>query len=315
MSETVAILCSGQGTQHPGMFDLVGQAPEAQPVLERARESLGGQSPSQFVAGADPASLYSNRHGQILCCTQALAAWAVIRPHLTAEVVLAGYSVGELAAWGCAGLLTAAEVLRLADVRAAAMDAAASGSGGGLAAVMGLGRTRLESLCQPHDLSIAIVNAEDFFIVGGQRDALMLLVSEALQAGATRATILHVAVPSHTPRLAVASQRFGESLDGLRLSGGVPGGVRLLSGVDGDPVFDVPAGLKKLAAQISQPVDWRACLESCRAAGANRVLELGPGHALADMARQAMPQAQVRSVDDFRTPAGVLAWLKANEMT
>ena len=101
----IAILCSGQGTQHPGMFDLVAQAPEAQGVLEAACAVLEGKDPRQFIREADPATLYSNRVGQILCCTQTLAAWALINPHLAGPVVIAGYSVGELAAWGCAGLL------------------------------------------------------------------------------------------------------------------------------------------------------------------------------------------------------------------
>jgi [acyl-carrier-protein] S-malonyltransferase len=105
MFEPIAILCSGQGTQHPGMFDLVAQAPEAQGVLEAARAVLEEKDPRQFVRDADPATLYSNRVGQILCCTQALAAWAMINSHLVEPVIIAGYSVGELAAWGCAGLL------------------------------------------------------------------------------------------------------------------------------------------------------------------------------------------------------------------
>ena len=100
----IAILCSGQGTQHPGMFDLVAQAPEAQGVWETARAVLEEKDPRQFVRDADPATLYSNRVGQILCCTQALAAWAMINSHLVEPVIIAGYSVGELAAWGCAGL-------------------------------------------------------------------------------------------------------------------------------------------------------------------------------------------------------------------
>lgn len=309
MSAPIAILCSGQGTQHAGMFDLVAQAPEAQPVLEAAREVLGGQPPEDFIREADPEILYSNRNGQILCCTQALAAWAMIQPHLPAAVVIAGYSVGELAAWGCAGLLPPAEVLQLATERAALMDEA-GGDNTGLVAIMGLGRPQVDRLCQAHGLHVAIVNGEDFFIVGGRREALTALRDAANAAGATGATILHVAVASHTPLLAEASRRFGETLARLRLPGGPPGGVRLLSGVDGDAVLDVPAGLRKLAAQIGQTLHWAACLDGCRAAGAEAVLELGPGHALANMARQALPETQTRSVDDFRTPAGVVAWLK-----
>ena len=308
MNAPIAILCSGQGTQHASMFDLVAQAPQARPILDAAREVIG-KEPQQFVRETDATTLFSNRIGQILCCTQALAAWAIIRPHLSGPAVLAGYSVGELAAWGCAGLLEPKEVLRLAILRAEAMDEA-GGSNTGLEAIIGLNQAQVEGLCHLHDVHIAIINGESFFIVGGKREALQMTRDDANAAGATSATILRVAVASHTPLLAEASRRFGKVLARLDLPRLPPAGVRLLSGVDADVVFDVREGSAKLAAQISQTLHWSACLDACRAAGAETILELGPGHALAGMAAQVFSDAQTRSVEDFRTPAGVVAWLQ-----
>ena len=309
MSGPTAILCSGQGTQHAGMFDLVGQYPEAQSVFEAARAVLAGKDPRQFVRETDPATLYSNRAGQILCCTQALAAWAMIQERLPRPVIIAGYSVGELAAWGCAGLLGPEEVLRLAVVRAEAMDAAAGNGNSGLAAVRGLARARLESICQRHDVHVAIVNGGDLFVVGGTREALVRVCDEALKAGAIRATMLHVAVAAHTPLLAEASRQFGGALAPLNLPPQTTPNVRLLTGIDGEAVFDTREAVGKLAEQISRTVDWAACLDACRATGASMVLELGPGRALANLARDVLTDAQVRSVEDFRTPEGVLKWV------
>jgi len=309
MCGPIAILCSGQGTQHPEMFDLVAQAPEAQGVLEAACAALEGKDPRQFIRDADPATLYSNRIGQILCCTQALAAWAMIKPHLAGPVIIAGYSVGELAAWGCAGLLGQAEVLRLAVVRAEAMDAAGSDRTG-LAAVRGLSRARLDSICRPRDVYVAIVNGEDLFVVGGARGALKSVCDEALKAGALRASTLQVAVAAHTPLLAEASRQFGLALARENLRHPIARGIRLLTGIDGEVVFDPQEAAGKLAEQISRTVNWAACLDGCRAAGAQTVLELGPGRALANMAREVLTDAQVRSVEDFRTRDGVLAWLE-----
>src|ERR1700722_6962048 len=77
MAGLAAILCSGQGGQHPAMFDLVGNCPEAEPVFAAAARVLG-QDPRRFVREAAPADLYSDLSGQILCCTQAVAAWAAL---------------------------------------------------------------------------------------------------------------------------------------------------------------------------------------------------------------------------------------------
>ena len=42
--------------------------------------------------------------GQILCTLQALAAAAVLRDAMPGRIIVAGYSVGEVAAWGVAGV-------------------------------------------------------------------------------------------------------------------------------------------------------------------------------------------------------------------
>ena len=77
MPDLVAILCSGQGGEHSAMFDLVADCPEAEPVFAVAAGVLG-QDPRRFVREAAPADLFSDRSGQILCCTQAAAVWAAL---------------------------------------------------------------------------------------------------------------------------------------------------------------------------------------------------------------------------------------------
>ena len=121
MPDLVAILCSGQGGQHPAMFDLVANCPEAEPVFAAAA-AVWGRDPRTFVKEAASADLFSDFTGQILCCAQALAAWAALGTVRPARAVIAGYSIGELAAWRCAGTFDELSILRLAQRRAAAMD-------------------------------------------------------------------------------------------------------------------------------------------------------------------------------------------------
>ena len=71
----------------------------------------------------------------------------------------------------------------------------------------------------------------------------------------------------------------------------------------------VEAGLDKLAAQISQTVQWADCLQGCIEAGATAFLELGPGHALSEMVGGTYRDVPARSLDDFRSLQGVRAWL------
>jgi [acyl-carrier-protein] S-malonyltransferase len=304
MRGIVAILCSGQGTQHPGMFDLAADCPAAAPVFSAAAGLLG-KDPRQYVREAGP-TLFDDRIGQILCCTQALAAWTAL--DTPRRAVIAGYSIGELAAWGCAGAFDADTVLRLAERRAALMDAAAP-KNSGLAAIVGLPRAALAPILAQHAIAIAIINGVDSFVVGGRNDALGAACDAALAHGAVHAVRLRIAVPSHTPLLAAAVPQLHAAL--REATPHAPKlGYRLLSGIDGETVFDVETGVGKLARQISVTVDWAACLESCVAAGAECALELGPGTALSRMAAHLFPEGFVRATEDFRTLAGLRAWLQ-----
>ena len=307
MPEVVAILCSGQGDQHPAMFDLVADCPETEPVFAAAAAMLG-RDPRRFVKEATPADLFSDTSGQILCCTQALAASAALGTVRPALAIFAGYSIGELAAWGCAGALDELSTLHLAQRRAAAMDAAAP-SDSGLAVITGLRRPVIEPILTRHALSIAIINDVDSFTVGGLRTALRAACEEAAAHGAKRALMLPVTVPSHTPLLSHATEHFRVTL--REASPRLPrAGYRLLSGIDGETVLDTETGIDKLARQISTTIDWAACLESCRSAGAVAALELGPGTTLSRMASALFPDGRARSVEEFRSLAGLRTWLQ-----
>jgi [acyl-carrier-protein] S-malonyltransferase len=302
----LAILCSGQGRQHPDMFALTGGAPEAANLFERAAKLLGGD-PRDFVQGETGDAMHHNRAGQILCTLQALAAAAVLGEAMPGRIIVAGYSVGELAAWGVGGLLSATDTLDLVARRAEVMDAATQ-PGDGLMFVRGLSRDDIDRLCERYEAAVAIVNPGDAFVLGGSRAALQAIAGAAKLMHVARVVDLPVEVASHTKRLAAASAAFRESL--CRISAFPPtAGTRILSGIDGSPVISVEVGLDKLAAQISQTVQWASCLQGCIEAGATGFLELGPGHALSAMAESAWRDIPTRSLEDFRSLQGARSWL------
>jgi [acyl-carrier-protein] S-malonyltransferase len=287
------------------MFDLVVDCAAAEPVFAAASEQLGAD-PRRLVQDGG-AVLFEDRIGQILCCTQALAVWAALGGARPARAVIAGYSVGELAAWGCAGAFDARTILRLAKRRAEVMDEAAP-KNCGLAGIVGLQRPVLEPILTRHATSIAIINDVDSFVVGGHVDSLAATCQDAATRGATRTVMLRVSVPSHTVLLARAMPAFRAALHEAAPHALAPR-YRLLSGIDGDAVFDLEAGCDKLARQIATPIHWAACLTACRAAGAETALELGPGAALSHMAARVFPQGRARAAQDFRSLPGLQAWL------
>jgi [acyl-carrier-protein] S-malonyltransferase len=305
----IAILCSGQGRQHRGMFDLTAQAAAAQAIFDIAAPYFGGTDPRDFVRNASPDMLFGNRVGQLLCCTQALAAWAALGDARPARAVMAGYSVGELAAWGCAGMLAPAAVLALAAQRAQAMDAAAA-PGAGLLAVTGLREAALRPMMPDGAAWIAIVNDDDHFVIGGQDAALRAIAAQAAEAGARHVVRLPIAVPSHTPMLQTAAARFAETLATFEVRLPTPG-VQVLSGIDSDPVRDIAAGREMLSRQIGATIHWSRCLQRSVETGAVTALELGPGDALSRMAQTREGLRDARALDQFHHLDGARAWLRA----
>jgi [acyl-carrier-protein] S-malonyltransferase len=305
----LVLLCAGQGTQHADMFRVTGDWPAAAPLFAAA-SALLGEDPRSFVQHAAPAELYANRSAQILCVTQSQAAFQLLADCLPSRLIVAGYSVGEVSAWGVAGLLEPEAVIALAAARAELMNAA-SGPDDGLAFVRGLTEAQVAALASQHQVDIAIVNPGDMLVVGGVHAQLLAFNEAATAAGAARAALLGVHVASHTRHLAAAVEPFRQLLAQAAVKR-PRHGVVLLSGLDGAPVFDAATAADTLAREIDTTLRWRDCLDAAVERGATRFLELGPGRALADMAAKAYPQIPARSLDDFRSREGVRDWLGAD---
>ncbi|ESY68920.1 MULTISPECIES: acyltransferase domain-containing protein [Mesorhizobium] len=306
---SLAILCSGQGRQHADMFALTGHASQTEGLFKHAATLLGGHDPRQIVRTGASDFLHQNLIGQILCSLQALAAGAVLRDALPDRVIVAGYSVGEVAAWGVAGVFSITETLDLVACRAKAMDTA-SRVGDGLLFVRGLPRDQINRLCELRGVAVAIVNPGDSFVLGGSRTALGALAGDAKAMGATRLVEIPVQVASHTKRLSQATVAFRQSLRQAPMVNSLSRGVRLLSGIDGTPVENTAEGFEKLAMQISRTVQWGDCLQGCIEGGATAYLELGPGSALSRMVASTYPDVSARSLDEFKTISGVCSWLE-----
>jgi [acyl-carrier-protein] S-malonyltransferase len=220
--------------------------------------------------------------------------------------LFAGYSVGELAAYGCAGALGVEGTLRLAMARAACMDDASAVAAGGLVAVRGLPRARIEALCTELGAVIAIINGPEHFVLGAPVGVLERIEPAARARGAALVRRLPVAVAAHTPWLKAAGAVFATALQQSALSDPP---LPVLAGVSGEPVRHRAAAIATLSEQLSTPVDWAACMQAAWELGARVFLELGPGSALTRIARELLPQAAARALDDFHTLHGVCEWV------
>jgi len=296
-----ALLFSGQGTQHPAMLPWL-----ADDGLVRGMHArLGVEDWRRALA--DPAWAERNDNAQTLLTSLALAAWGQLAPMAPSPAAIAGYSVGELAAFSAAGVIDPATAAALAPLRAEAMDRCAARVSGGLLAVTGLPEPGLEQLRVEAGLALAIRNGGQNMILGGPHAALDKAEHLALAAGA-QCTRLRVSVASHTPWMREAAERFAAVLAEVPFQAPK---VVLFSNA-ADRIRDASSARGALAAQIAATVHWDECMENIMARQIRCVLEVGPGQALARIWNQRYPTVPARACDDFRSAAAVAAWLNSH---
>lgn len=297
----LALLFPGQGAQHPRMLPWLYAQPEARSTLDAVARLLG---PDWRDGLGDAAWLHANVVAQPLLTGVAIAAWEVLAARLPPPTVVAGYSVGELAAFAAAGVFDARTALDLALARAQAMNDSAAGQDTGLLALQGPHALELAQAVPA--LAVAIrINAERV-IVGGTADNLDANAARWTAAG-MKCTRLPIAIASHTPAMAAAALGFSRRLAHVDLR---PASTAIVCNFSAT-ASRAPATLASaLAGQIASTVRWDDCMDSIVERGVRCVLEVGPGSALATMWRERHPDVPARSIDEFQGPAGVQAWVR-----
>jgi [acyl-carrier-protein] S-malonyltransferase len=308
MTVRLAILCPGQGAQGPGMFDLAAADPAA---IARVEAWLGeadgpvSQTPLRELL-AHPSAMFDNRSAQPLVVAATLMAWTMLAGRLPRPALVAGYSVGEVSAYAVAGALPLEQAVALASRRAAIMSEAAAHAGEqGMAALSGTAPQLAADLVAQAGCEAAI-DTPGALIAGGLRENLMRLEALAPQVGASYKP-LPITVASHTSLLAPAADPLRSLLQAHASAPLLP----LLAGVSAATVHDGAQAADLLARQTTTTIRWTDCLDAILEARIDVALELGPGNALTRMLRERHPEIACRSVADFRSVKGIVAWVEA----
>ena len=296
----LAVLCPGQGAQHPAMLDLALSHPAGRRALDDGSAALGADVREWLAADA----MFANAYAQPLICLTQYAQWQALRDDLPRPRALAGYSVGELSGYGVADAVDVAALAVLARQRAMAMDAAAA-SPGGMIGIRGIPRRSLEALCSDIGAHVAIATADDAFVVGASEARLAALAARCEQRG-VKTRPLRVGVAAHTPLLEAAVLPLKAALDASPLCAPA---FPVVAGIDATAVTTRERAIATLAPQVARTIEWSQCLDALVERGCRVFLELGPGQALSRMVRGRYEEAEARAVDEFRSLAAVAAWV------
>jgi [acyl-carrier-protein] S-malonyltransferase len=177
---------------------------------------------------------------------------------------------------------------------------------GGLIAVRGLVKSDIDQLCRDYHLDIAIINAFDRFIIGGNEENLSLCM-KALVEKSIKFTALKMTIASHTSLMNFALPPFEQELKNSSFKNPQS---PVLSGLTGQRIFDKEQAIKTLTEQLNHTIHWDLVMESLIESGCTIFLELGPGHSLSRLLRDYHPSIEVRSTSDFHSFDGLINWLQ-----
>jgi len=211
-----------------------------------------------------------------------------------------GHSLGELTALHWAGAMDETELLALATERGRVM--AQASQGGGAMASIAAGPDQVEPLLRD-TVVIGGYNGPGQTVISGPAQAVERVCRAAAAAGLTTSQI-PVSHAFHSPMVAPAAAGLQEYLTGREFK---PLTRCVLSTVTGEGLpanADLP---DLLVRQVREPVRFSAACGQL-AAGADLLIEVGPGRVLSGLAAGVAPDVPVIPLDtDGSSLAGVLA--------
>jgi len=289
----------GQGSQSVGMqADLAAAYPVVQETYADASDALGYDL-WQLVQDGPAEKLSETVVTQPAMLTAGVAAyrcWLAAGGARPAQ--MAGHSLGEYTALVAAEAISFRDAMAVVIRRSQLMQNAVPGGVGGMAAVLGLDDATIMRVCDEASL-IGVAEPVNFnspgqVVIAGHRDALDRAVEQAKEAGARRAIMLPVSVPSHSSLMIGAGEALKETLS---LADFRTPMITVIGATDATPYTDGDNIRERLARQVHGPVQWVRSVEKLISQGASSIIECGPGKVLAGLCKRIDKSVPVGFID------------------
>ena len=293
----LAIVAPGQGAQTPGFLEPWLEDPAFADRLTWL-SAVAGLDLVHYGTKADAETIRDTAVAQpLLVASSMLAALSLFAhpaDYFGKISVVAGHSVGEIAAATGAGVITAEQAMVFVRERGHAMAAASAVTATGMTAVLGGDRDAVLATLDRHGLVAANDNGAGQLVAAGTLDQLQALSDDAPEEA--RLIPLSVAGAFHTEHMRPAVDvlaRLARSISTHDTR------TRLISNRDGQVIHSGPEVLKRLVTQVSNPVRWDLCMQTMADLGVTGILEMPPAGTLTGLARR-----QLKGVETFalKTP-------------
>ena len=305
-----AFVFPGQGSQSVGMLADFADADEVRGAFREASAALGYDLWGLIQEG--PAErLNATEYQQPAMLTAGVALWRLWKARGGADPgEVSGHSLGEFTALVCAQSLTLDKAVDLVRFRGRVMQDAVPAGTGAMAAILGLTDEQVAASCdraaQGEVVEPVNFNAPGQVVIAGARGAVERAIDACKAAGAKRAIVLPLSVPSHCSLMAPAAERLESHLQDVPLVKPV---IRYVSAVDALAHTDPDDIRELLVRQLASPVRWQDTVRALAANGHSQLIECGPGKVLTGLNRriEKRPDLACLALDDRATFDAALA--------
>ncbi|WP_411725213.1 ACP S-malonyltransferase [Methyloglobulus sp.] len=309
--KNLAFVFPGQCSQSVGMLaQLAASYPEVKQTFDKASFVLGRDLWGLVTNGPED-ELNQTQNTQPVMLAAGVAVWEVWCKHSAIRPTwMAGHSLGEYTALVCSGALFFEDAVKLVEARARFMQEAVPAGVGAMAAILGLEDNQVVEICA----SVAgteVVSAVNFnspgqVVIAGHSAAVERAATAAKEAGAKRAVLLPVSVPSHCALMQSAADKLGECLKAIVLD--TPK-MQLIHNVDVESHTAPEVIRNALKEQLYKPVRWVESVELMRNKGVTTFVECGPGKVLTGLDKRIAKDAEHLAIYDPETLNKVLEQL------
>jgi len=299
----IVFMFSGQGAQYTGMgLKLFEYSQAARAVFGIAEKIRPGTIEQCFSGSAEELARTENTQPCLYCVD--LAAAAALKEAGVDADMLAGFSLGELAALAYSGALTYEDGFRLVCKRAEYMQKASMEVDAGMVAVLKLSDSYVTAICSEFENVYPVnFNCDGQIVVAGIKYELDPFILRIREIGG-RVMPLKVGGGFHSPFMASAAVGFTRALGESDIGNPL---IPLYSNVTAKPYGDDVREL--LEKHICNPVLWRASVENMMLAGADTFIEVGPGKTLCGLVSRISDKVRTFNVEDResldRTVSGI----------
>jgi len=282
-----SIVFPGQGSQSLGMLsDLRSNFPVVNELFQEASDAINVDL--WKIVNEDQELLNLTENTQPIMLAAGHATYKVLASEISlSPISIAGHSLGEYNALVASGSLSFFEAVKLVRKRAELMQAAVPSGSGSMAAILGLDDQKVIEICtqsSAHGIVEAVnFNSPGQVVIAGEKKAVAYACELMKEAGAKRALILPVSVPSHCSLMKDAAMDFKRSVETINFQ---MGGEKVLHNVDADYSRNIEEIKSKLVEQLHKPVLWTSIVQKMKSSGVEKLIEAGPGKVLAGLTRR-----------------------------